>query len=323
MQQSNNSNKSSQVKSSQVKMSSKSKSSPVAPKTGKAASTSGMKYEEQIHALLSQTLYAKSSTEKIIFNTQVKTELGCYNGSSPYDVLCNQTGANSKDLGIEIKKANAHDWVHCHLRYEGGTIVCPSDTSVRSIFSALLTGNTYWGNNVPTFMVKGKKITPHEWFTEKSKFPEITFTIPEDTIARLYAAKGCSYIHISKVGLFHTGVDVCGFGVPYFRCPQSLTVYIKNHGSRNKSVMDLSVSAAIHPTSYSDLMTARSRFSLDRPTMFPRKLIYLPSHPGMSPIAPVSSSVVVGGGASAITSSTEKTTTGASVTYASIAATKK
>jgi hypothetical protein len=43
-----------------------------------------------------------------------------------------------------------------------------------------------------------------------------------DTIAKLYSNKGCSYIQISKYGLYHLEKDICKFNVPYFKCKQVL-----------------------------------------------------------------------------------------------------
>ena len=251
---------------------------------GKLASTAGQNYEEEIHALLKNTLYLKSDTEKFHFNSQKVGELGCHNAATLHDITCNSSAANSKDVGIEVKKANARDWVHCHLKYDTATkkIVCPNDTPVRMIFCELFEQLqkkfVLFGGKVPTFLVTGSKPTRVEWEAEKKHFRPVTIDIPDDIIARVYACKGCSYIQVSGTGLFHTGFEKCDFGagVPFFKCKQSMTIYIKDHGSgHDKTKMNLSVSAAIHPTTLPDLLSVKSMFSLDKPSKFPNKLHYM------------------------------------------------
>ncbi len=245
---------------------------------GKSASESGRNYEEKIHEFMLNTLFTKSKSETFKFNSQLVSELGCHSALA-HDITCNSLAPNSKNVGIEIKKANVNDWVHCHLKYDPVTksIVCPNDNPVRAIFHALITGKKVlpFSGNIPTFMKKATKSTVSEWHKENHLFPSTVISIPSDTIAKVYAAKGCSYIQISGIGLFHTGVDICGFGVPYFTCNQTLRIYIKNHGGSG-SRMNLSVSAAVQPTSMPDLRSTSSRFSLDNPMKFPNKLIYIP-----------------------------------------------
>lgn len=56
-----------------------------------------------------------------------------------------------------------------------------------------------------------------------------------DFASRNYAHKQCDYIQIRGLGLFHTGTDVCGFGVPYFRCTHYLRFRVKVHERRMKA----------------------------------------------------------------------------------------
>lgn len=255
---------------------------------GKAASDSGKNYEENIHKFMTNTLFRKSSKELFKFNSQKVSELGCHDTASLHDITCNSLDPDSKNVGIEIKKANVNDWVHCHLKYNPITkaIDCPNDNPVRAIFHSLFTEKKVvpFSGNIPTFMKRGKKCTVGEWQKESHLFNPTVISIPSDIIAKIYAAKGCTYIQVSGVGLFHTGVDICGFGVPYFVCNQTLRIYIKNHGGSGAR-MNLSVSAAVQPASMSDLRSSGSRFSLDNPRRFPNKLIYIPPpvpdlHPG-------------------------------------------
>jgi hypothetical protein len=259
-------------------MSAKSQMSSRMPIRGKAASDSGKNYEENIHEFMKNTFFRKSKSENFKFNSQSVSELGCHSASA-HDITCNSLSHDSKNVGIEIKKANINDWVHCHLKYDPvtKTITCPNDNPVRAIFHEIIVGNKVlpFSGNIPTFMKRGAKCTVGEWHKENHLFPSTIISIPSDTIAKIYAAKGCSYIQISGIGLFHTGVDICNFGVPYFVCNQTLRIYIKNHGGSG-TLMNLSVSAAVQPASMPELRSATSRFSLDNPRRFPNKLIYIP-----------------------------------------------
>ena len=88
--------------------------------------------------------------------------------------------------------------------------------------------------------------------------------------ADAYRHKGCAYVQIKGWGMYHTGEDVCGFGVPLLEFPTKLRFRVKSHG-RNK-----------HKTHYglSNMATARatrkpctrSPFSLDDITRFPPQL---------------------------------------------------
>jgi hypothetical protein len=244
---------------------------------GSIAANSGKLYEEEIHALFQDTHFRINSTKIIPFNTQTVKELGCHDGASQHDITCNVTSPNSRDLGLEIKKANANDWVHVHLSYdkESGKIVCPNDTPVRAIFNTLLTGVTIFGGKVPDFLSTGTKWSKEEFFAKKKGFVQAKIPIPDDTISKVYESKGCQYIQISGQGLFSTGIDIYGLGVPQFKCKQYLTVYIKNHGARgNSNKLTLSVSAAFCPLDMMTLRTVNSPFSFDNPAKFPNKLVY-------------------------------------------------
>jgi len=83
---------------------------------------------------------------------------------------------------------------------------------------------------VPSFMLGDRSLKT--WRAEKRHFRSEYIAIPEtDIIARYYRRKGSDYIQIQNLGLFHTGSDPCGFGVPLFACAIRMRVRCKQHGS--------------------------------------------------------------------------------------------
>jgi hypothetical protein len=83
---------------------------------------------------------------------------------------------------------------------------------------------------VPSFMLGDRSLKT--WLAEKRHFRSEYIAIPEpDIIARYYQRKGSDYIQIQNLGLFHTGSDPCGFGVPLFSCAIRMRVRCKQHGS--------------------------------------------------------------------------------------------
>jgi hypothetical protein len=50
-------------------------------------------------------------------------------------------------------------------------------------------------------------------------------------VAENYRAKGAHYIHVRGKGIYHTGEDPMGWGVPMFVTPCKLRIRAKQHGS--------------------------------------------------------------------------------------------
>lgn len=83
---------------------------------------------------------------------------------------------------------------------------------------------------VPSFLLGDRSLKT--WRAEKRHFRSEYLAIAEtDVIARYYQRKGSDYIQIQNLGLFHTGRDPCGFGVPLFACAIRMRIRCKQHGS--------------------------------------------------------------------------------------------
>ena len=206
------------------------------------------------------------------FNTQTHDQLGgC---SAKQDVYLNFFG--HQDIGLEVKRKTP-DWMQMKIfpSDEPGKWI-PSDKGKippesRDVFCKYLREIAF---PVPPFLQRD--ITYDEWNACKHDFKDRYFDVPSHTIADVYAAKHTHYIQLHGYGLYHTGKDVCGFGVPMFSCTQALRVRCKRHGKKDACGNHLpsSVMTSLCPR----LKTLpASPFSLDNKTMFPVSLRLLHS----------------------------------------------
>lgn len=231
---------------------------------GSMCSVKGSQYEQKVWKVCREIGFCKRSVD-------------CLAGSSgKADIICHFKG---KPIQIEIKKSGAPDWGQASLKpmFQKTGLRQTPDPPEQNVFqwvpknkhrntiSEILKEQMLFAGRIPPFFER--KLTHKEWLQIKQSkegqvFRDHYFNCPPDTIAQIYQGKGCSYIQISDRGLYHTGVDVCGFGVPKFECPQRIRVRIKIHGRCNASgFMSASVTAAAQPTDLADL--GRSPFSLD------------------------------------------------------------
>lgn len=246
-------------------------------KKGTQCSVSGGKYERQIHSVL---IHCKLDDQP--FSTQSEKELG--GSTATNDLVCNYKAPN--DIGIEAKICNTPDWMQCSIKYntetsqwegsERGKIPPHS----RLLFNELLNNVSLFQGQVPPFV--SRKMTYEEWKTikkESNTWNDHYIPIPNNTIQKMYAAKGCQYIQISDYGLYHLGEDVCGFQVPEFTIDQQLRIRIKIHSTSDKGgFCHLSITAACQPIKIKNL--TKSPYSLDDSQKLPSNLLY--SQPNIS-----------------------------------------
>jgi len=239
---------------------------------GQTCSISGANYEKEIHNVLKKCFINGRP-----FNTQSENQLG--GSSSKNDIVCNFNSIN--DIGIEAKKCYTPDWMQCKIDYDSSTKQWfPSPKSknpeeTRYIFNGLLHNVNFFGGQIPVFLEN--KITHTDWKKIKDEcdtWNDYYTSIPNDTIRRLYHAKGCQYIQISDgFGLYHLGEDVCNFGVPMFETDQQLRARTKIHKTENKEgFCKLSVTVACQPKNINFL--PRSPYSLDDKNRLPPNLMY-------------------------------------------------
>jgi hypothetical protein len=237
---------------------------------GSNCSKNGNQYEIDIHTILVNTTI---NSEK--FNTQKISDLG--GSSDKNDIECIFNGAT---IGIEVKICTTPDWMQCSLKYnmESNLFECSKKSKIPkeslAIFNSLLNNLNLYDGNVPPFVKQD--ITHEEWIDIKKKstiWNDKYLDIPHDIIKKVYSAKGCKYIQLSKYGLYHLGDDICNFGVPEFIVDQRIRIRIKIHSRKNKKgFCDLSIMAACQPKKISTLN--KSPFSLDNKDKLPKNLIY-------------------------------------------------
>jgi hypothetical protein len=243
-------------------------------KRGSNCSASGQKYELDVY-----NICRLCKINGIPFNTQLPTELA--GSSHKNDINCtiiNCETNTSINIGIEIKKSKTPDWMQCSIKYNFETKVWASSSknknfdACKRIFNTLLNNAsiTLFNGDIPPFM-KGP-MTHGEWIktkTETDQWNDVYIDIPSDSIQKLYAAKGCSYIQISNgYGLYHLGTDVCKFNVPLFAVEQRLRIRTKVHAVKNKNgFCSLSVTAACQPKNIK--LLTQSPFSLDNINKLP------------------------------------------------------
>ena len=141
------------------------------------------------------------------------------------------------------------------------------------IFENIIQDKNIFNNKIPPFVTQ--PIKHKDWIEIKKSsndFKDCYYICPSDTISKLYRAKGCYYLQISEKGLYHTGEDICNFGVPYFTCRQHLRVRTKIHSrSNSKGYMSASITVAAKPIKIKELKN--SQYTLDNINKIPKELI--------------------------------------------------
>jgi hypothetical protein len=238
--------------------------------SGAGCSASGKKYEIKVATVCK---LVRSPHIAIPFNTQKPEELGgC---GSDIDIKLNWLAEN--DIWVEAKRPTP-DWMQMSLKKNSeGAWAGGEKTKIplesKKIFEKVLGNLHLFGDKTPTFLER--PVTHSEWTDILKHTPEFGNHYIEcgsTTISDLYKAKKCQYIQISGKGLYHTGNDICGFGVPYFECPQQIRIRMKvHHSDGGDGYMRLSVMAAAQPVDLKKLVA--SPLSLDSIEMLPKSLL--------------------------------------------------
>lgn len=236
---------------------------------GAQCSVSGTKYEQKIAAVCRKL---KSPFVTIPLCTCADNCLG--GSGADIDVKLNWKAVS--DIGIEAKRPTP-DWMQMKLvKNASGTWVATPNAKIpeaaQRIFEQIIGQNDLYNGKTPPFLTR--KITHADWLKAKADepdFKDVYISCDSDTISTLYRLKGCQYIQVSGKGLYHTGVDTCDFGVPYFSCKQQIRIRIKVHTrSGAGGFASLSITAAAQPTNLKGL--APSVYSLDSNTKAPASL---------------------------------------------------
>ena len=148
----------------------------------------------------------------------------------------------------------------------------PNESKI--IFENLIDNIIIFNGKIPPFFEKN--ITYNEWKEFKNKtndFNDCYLDCPNDTIKKLYSSKGCKYIQISELGLYHLENDICKFNVPEFICEQELRIRTKIHSKCDKNgYCKLSVTLSCKPVNIKKII--KSNYTLDNNKNIPLNLIY-------------------------------------------------
>lgn len=242
---------------------------PIHKKKGKLCSVNGNNYEKKIHNVIKNVMFDNNK-----FTIQKEVDLA--GSSCGNDLECI---LDNKIIGIEAKIYNTPDWMQCSLKYNNGVWAGSKKGKIpevsRNIFNNLLNNILIFNGKIPPFI--NKKYTYKQWVSIKKKtndWDDNYIDIPNDTIKKMYKAKGCYYIQISEYGLYHLGDDIYKFNVPEFIIDQEIRIRTKIHTTSDKNgFCSLSVTAACKPKNIKQLK--KSQYSLDNIKKLPKSLIII------------------------------------------------
>lgn len=127
---------------------------------------------------------------------------------------------------LEAKRANASEGGGCTMRLRDGKIQLPENSVLQSFLPADF---KLWDGRIPSCLTGDKSV--ETWNAEKPLFHGIYLPVSSSAVADYYRAKGTFYLQVEGHGLYHTGEDVYGWGVPKFVCDCKIRIRLKQHHS--------------------------------------------------------------------------------------------
>ena len=161
-------------------------------------------------------------------------------------------------IGLEAKNFGTQEGGQRAFALQNGVLMIP-DLPKNKIHRAMLeahqAGFVPYSGKIPSF--KRGDFSAETWLREKEQFKDQYIQCNSESIANYYRMKGSHYIQVEGKGLYHTGTDPCGFGVPFFDCPTRIRIRCKIHHGK----VPTSVTAAFN---YNKKKLAASPFCLIR-----------------------------------------------------------
>lgn len=128
-------------------------------------------------------------------------------------------------VGWEAKRANAFEAGSRKMVLDNGRLVVHEEGLVKNLLGQI----QVFRGEIPRFLTE--RVT--EWSSEENaRFRDETYPIDPNAAAEYYAAKDTHYIVVEGKGVYHTGVDILGLGVPKFVCTMELRVRTSKHRKR-------------------------------------------------------------------------------------------
>jgi hypothetical protein len=176
----------------------------------RGAFASGAAYERAIHARLRSCTYKNEPV-------RVSDPAGANKTAQDLTVLNN-------GLTLEAKTRKATEGGGCTLTLQEGVLCPPVQSVLRQYYPTDL---RLWEGRIPSCLTGDRSLAT--WTAEKEHFKGVYLPVPSTAVAEYYRAKGTMYMQIEGKGLYHTGVDTMGWGVPLFELPCRIRIRLKQH----------------------------------------------------------------------------------------------
>jgi hypothetical protein len=193
-------------------------SSPKSESRGKIAFLKGGKFENDLGKILT-TLIDQETGDPLLKDFKPSST-----PAENEDFIINWRG---KKIGIEAKNLGTTEGGQRAFQLRNEILEIPDLPRNRIHRMCLPSGFLPFEGRIPSFM-KGD-LTRETWDKEWALFRDQHIRCSPTAIADYYRMKGASYIQIQGMGLYHTGKDVCGWGVPLFSCPTRIRIRCKTH----------------------------------------------------------------------------------------------
>jgi hypothetical protein len=129
-------------------------------------------------------------------------------------------------LTFEAKTKGANEGGGCTMRLVNGSFQLPEQSVLRGFLPPDL---VLWDGKVPSCLTGDRSV--ETWNAEKGFFKGVYIPAPSSAVADYYRQKGTLYMQIEGRGLYHTGEDVMGWGVPKFEPECRVRIRLKQHHS--------------------------------------------------------------------------------------------
>ena len=198
---------------------------------GKIAFLKGGKFENDLGTILVR-LIDRETNEPLL-----KTFVPSDSPAEEEDFLIQWRG---KMIGLEAKNLGTSEGGQRAFALHDGKLLIPDLERNRIHRACLPQGFLPFEGRIPSF--KKGDFTRETWDKERHLFRDEHIRCSPVAIAEYYQMKGSSYIQIQGMGLYHTGIDVCSWGVPLFSCPTRMRIRCKTH----KGTVPTTVQAALN-----------------------------------------------------------------------------
>jgi hypothetical protein len=185
---------------------------------GKIAFLKGGKFENDLGKILTG-LYDTETKEPLLKDFKP--------GSAPAEEEDFIIQWRGKKIGIEAKNLGTSEGGQRAFQLKNDRLEIPDIPRNRIHRACLPEGFLPFEGRIPSF--KKCDLSRETWEKEWNLFRDQHIRCSPTAIADYYRMKGSSYIQIQGMGLYHTGKDVCGWGVPLFKCPTRIRIRCKTH----------------------------------------------------------------------------------------------